>query len=126
MENVRLAQLRAGDDCQLVVGYVAAQGDHYLAVYAYNDGQLSTILEQSYEQYLVEDITGGGSQDLILMSTQEDGGVQIELLTVDKEGGFRLCIGGGRSWLRPAQLSGAGRLDGHFRQQSGQCAAPFR
>ena len=39
---------------------------------------------------------------------------------------FRLCIGGGRSWLRPAQLSGAGRLDGHFRQQSGQCAAPFR
>ena len=89
VENVRLAQLRAGDDCQLVVGYVAAQGDHYLTVYAYNDGQLSTILEQSYEQYLVEDITGGGSQDLILMSTQEDGGVQIELLTVDKEGGFR-------------------------------------
>ena len=89
VENVRLAQLRAGDDCQLVVGYVAAQGDHYLAVYAYNDGQLSTILEQSYEQYLVEDITGGGSQDLILMSTQEDGGVQIELLTVDKEGSFQ-------------------------------------
>ena len=88
VENVRLAQLRAGDDCQLVVGYVAAQGDHYLAVYAYNDGQLSTILEQSYEQYLVEDITGGGSQDLILMSTQEDGGVQIELLTVDKEYGY--------------------------------------
>lgn len=27
VENVRLAQLRAGDDCQLVVGYVAAQGD---------------------------------------------------------------------------------------------------
>ena len=89
VENVRLAQLRAGDDCQLVVGYVAAQGDHYLAVYAYNDGQLSTILEQSYEQYLVEDITGGGNQDLILMSTLEDGGVQIELLTVDKEGSFQ-------------------------------------
>ena len=85
----RRDQLQPGDASQLVVGYVAAQGDHYLAVYAYNDGQLSTILEQSYEQYLVEDITGGGSQDLILMSTQEDGGVQIELLTVDKEGGFR-------------------------------------
>lgn len=27
VENVRLAQLRAGDDRQLVVGYVAAQGD---------------------------------------------------------------------------------------------------
>ena len=89
VDSVGLAQLQPGDASQLVVGYVAAQGDHYLAVYAYNDGQLSTILEQSYEQYLVEDITGGGSQDLILMSTQEDGGVQIELLTVDKEGGFR-------------------------------------
>ena len=89
VENVRLAQLRAGDDCQLVVGYVAAQGDHYLAVYSYTDGELSTILEQQYQQYLVEDITGGGSQDLILMSTLEDGGVQIELLTVDKEGSFQ-------------------------------------
>ena len=72
-----------------MVGYTAAQGDHYLAVYSYTDGVLSTILEQQYQQYLVEDITGGGNQDLILMSTLEDGGVQIELLTVDKEGSFQ-------------------------------------
>ncbi len=52
-------------------------------------GTLSTILEQQYEQYLVENITGGSSQDLILMSTQEDGSVQIELLTADREGSFR-------------------------------------
>ncbi len=72
-----------------MVGYTAAQGDHYLAVYFYTDGVLSTILEQQYQQYLVEDITGGGNQDLILMSTLEDGGVQIELLTVDKDGSFQ-------------------------------------
>ena len=89
VENVSLAQLQDTDSCQLVVGYTAAQNDHYLAVYSYQDGTLSTILEQQYQQYLVEDITGGGSQDLILMSTQEDGGVQIELLTVDKEGSFQ-------------------------------------
>ena len=89
VETVSLAQLRSGNASQLVVGYVAAQGDHYLAVYAYNEGELSAILEQPYEQYLVEDITGGGSQDLILLSTREDGGVQIELLTVDKEGAFQ-------------------------------------
>ena len=89
VESVGLAQLQPGDATQLVVGYTAAQGDHYLAVYSYTDGVLSTILEQQYQQYLVEDITGGGNQDLILMSTLEDGGVQIELLTVDKEGGFR-------------------------------------
>ena len=37
----------------------------------------------------MEDITGGGSEDLILMSTLEDSGVQIELLTVDKDGSFQ-------------------------------------
>ena len=89
VESVGLAQLQPGDATQLVVGYTAAQGDHYLAVYSYTDGVLSTILEQQYQQYLVEDITGGGNQDLILMSTLEDGGVQIELLTVDKEGCFQ-------------------------------------
>ena len=89
VDSVGLAQLQPGDASQLVVGYVAAQGDHYLAVYSYTDGELSTILEQQYQQYLVEDITGGGSQDLSLMSTLEDGGVQIELLTVDKEGSFQ-------------------------------------
>ena len=89
VENVSLARLQPGGANQLVVGYMAAQGDHYLAVYSYTDGVLSTILEQQYQQYLVEDITGGGSQDLILMSTLEDGGVQIELLTVDKEGSFQ-------------------------------------
>ena len=89
VESVGLAQLQPGDATQLVVGYTAAQGDHYLAVYSYTDGVLSTILEQQYQQYLVEDITGGGNQDLILMSTLEDGGVQIELLTVDNEGSFQ-------------------------------------
>ena len=89
VESVGLAQLQPGDATQLVVGCTAAQGDHYLAVYSYTDGVLSTILEQQYQQYLVEDITGGGNQDLILMSTLEDGGVQIELLTVDKEGSFQ-------------------------------------
>ena len=89
VESVGLAQLQPGDATQLVVGYTAAQGDHYLAVYSYTDGVLSTILEQQYQQYLVEDITGGGNQDLILMSTLEDGAVQIELLTVDKEGSFQ-------------------------------------
>ena len=89
VENVRLAQLQSGSGCQLVVGYVASQGDRYLAVYSYAGGEVTAILEQSYEQYLVEDITGGGHQDLILMSTLEDGGVQIELLTVDRDGIFQ-------------------------------------
>ncbi len=89
VDNVRLAQLQDGDATQLVVGYLSAQGDSYLAVYSYQNGTVNAILEQSYEQYLVEDITGGGNEDLILMSTLEDGGVQIELLTVDRDGQFQ-------------------------------------
>ena len=89
VDNVRLAQLQAGGTAQLVVGYAASQDDHYLAVYSYENGEVSAILEQAYEQYLVEDITGGGNEDLILMSTQEGSGVQIELLTVDKDGRFQ-------------------------------------
>ena len=89
VDNVRLAQLQDGSSMQMVVGYLASQGDSYLAVYSYENGQVSAILEQSYEQYLVEDITGGGNQDLILMSTLEDGGVQIELLIVDRNGTFQ-------------------------------------
>ena len=75
VDNVRLAQLQDGGAVQLVVGYLASQGDSYLAVYSYEHGEVNAILEQSYEQYLVEDITGGGNEDLILMSTLEDGGV---------------------------------------------------
>ena len=89
VDNVGLAHLQDGSAAQLVVGYLASQGDSYLAVYSYENGHVTAILEQSYEKYLVEDITGGGNQDLILMSTLEDGGVQIELLTVDKEGSFQ-------------------------------------
>ena len=134
VESVGLAQLQPGDATQLVVGYTAAQGDHYLAVYSYTDGVLSTILEQQYQQYLVEDITGGGNQDLILMSTLEDGGVQIELLTVDKEGSFQQVAVMGLSANRfagcasvAAGVGADGRhwLDRHFRQQSGQRAAAF-
>ena len=43
---------------------------------------LYQLLRQLYRQ-------GGGNEDLILMSTLEDGGVQIELLTVDRDGMFQ-------------------------------------
>ena len=69
VDNVRLAQLQDGSSMQMVVGYLASQGDSYLAVYSYENGQVSAILEQSYEQYLVEDITGGGNQVMMLTAS---------------------------------------------------------
>ena len=118
VDNVRLAQLQDGAATQLVVGYLAAQGDSYLAVYSYQDGTLSTILEQQYEQYLVENITGGSSQDLILMSTLEDGGVQIELLTVDKDGRFQqvavMALSGDKFSGCASVAAGAGADGRHY------------
>ena len=76
VDNVRLAQLQDGAATQLVVGYLAAQGDSYLAVYSYENGTVNAILEQSYEQYLVEDITGGGNEDLFAVAPSVfDGGL---------------------------------------------------
>ena len=66
VENVSLAQLQDTDSCQLVVGYTAAQNDHYLAVYSYENGTVNAILEQSYEQHLVEDITGDADHFLYI------------------------------------------------------------
>ena len=74
------------------------------------------------------------------MSTLEDGGVQIELLTVNRDGSFQqvavmglsadkfsgcASVAAGLGTGRPT-LSGAGRLDRHFRQQSGYGAPALR
>ncbi len=89
VDSVRFARLQDGGADQIVVGYTASQEDQYLAVYSYENGEILSILERPYSQYLIEDITGSGYEDLIVMSTDEAGVVMIELLTADREGGFR-------------------------------------
>ncbi len=89
VDTVSFARLQEGGGNQIVVGYTASQEDNYLAVYVYEDGGITPILAETYDQYLVENITGNGYEDLIIMSTDEEGAAQIELLTSDREGGFR-------------------------------------
>ncbi|GJN64689.1 hypothetical protein [Faecalibacterium gallinarum] len=89
VDSVRFAHLQEGGADQIVLGYAASPEEYYLAVYSYADGQILSILEQPCEQYLIEQITSKSCEDLILMGTSEEGGVQIELLTSDREGGFR-------------------------------------
>ena len=90
VENVRLAQLQDTDSChQLVVGYTAAQGDHYLAVYSYQNGTLSI-----HSGAAVRAVSGGEYHRRRQSGSDPDvhaGGrrVQIELLTADREGRFR-------------------------------------
>ncbi len=82
VESVSTAAL-AGDDqvgTQLLVGYGTAQGDRYLTVYTYSDVTLTAVLETSYSEYLLADITGSGTLDLVIVQDGEKG-VQVELLT---------------------------------------------
>ena len=89
VDTVRFAHLQEGGANQIIVGYTAQQEDNYLAVYAYQDGRLEAIFAEPYDQYIVEDITGTGYEDLILLGTDEEGTAQIKLLSSDREGGFR-------------------------------------
>ncbi len=107
VESVRFAKLQDIDADQIVVGYSSSQGDEYLAVYAYKDGAVETILEEPYGQYLIEDITGTGHEDLVLLSTDEEGAVQIELLTADRDGSFQQVAVTG---LSPDRFTGCASL----------------
>lgn len=86
VESVRLASLRGGSENQIMVGY-STQGDEYLAVYTYENGELQTILQQTYTQYIVEDITGSGGEDLVLLSDDAAAEkLQVQLLTAGEDG----------------------------------------
>ena len=89
VDTVRFARLQEGGADQILVGYTAQQEDNYLAVYAYEDGQIEAILAEPCGQYIIEDITGTGYEDLVLLGADETGAAQIQLLTSDREGGFR-------------------------------------
>jgi hypothetical protein len=90
VESVSFARLQDSAADQIVVGYAATQGDEYLAVYACLNGEVETLLEQPYSQYLIEDITGTGHEDIVLLRAgDEETPVQIELLTADREGNFQ-------------------------------------
>ncbi len=82
---LEFAAMQADDTQQIVVTF-QAQGEKYLAVYAFQEGWLSTVFQQPCSQYLIEDITGTGTDNLILITTDEAGMLQMELLTFTEDG----------------------------------------
>ncbi len=83
--TLAFASMQEGDAQQIVATF-QAQGAQYLAVYDYQDGWLTTVFQQPYNQYLMEDITGTDTDDLILISTSEGGALQMELFTFTGDG----------------------------------------
>ena len=91
VEVFSAAHLRDSVSQQLIAGYTSAQGDSYLVVYRYADGQLTTVISQSYTHMILADFTGkGDTQDLVLALPAESdfGGVALQLLT-NVDGEFR-------------------------------------
>lgn len=81
VDSVGMAALHAEGGTQLLVGYSAPSGEKYLAVYLYHDDRLSEVMERPYSQYEVQDITGSGMQDLIVIGPQSQEGLEVQLLT---------------------------------------------
>ena len=59
VESVSLAAMDSSPAQQLLVGYTSSRGDQYLSVYAYQERTLHTVLQQSYDGWLLADVTGG-------------------------------------------------------------------
>ena len=117
VDTVRFARVQEGGANQIVVGYNASQEVSYLAVYAYTEGRIQAILAEPYDQYLIEDITGTGYEDLVLMGTDEQGADQIKLLISDREGGFRQASVMG---LSPDKFTGCASLAAGMGAYGGQ------
>lgn len=85
VESVDMAAMHEKGGIQLLVGYSTATGEKYLAVYSYQDGTLSEVMERPYSQYELQDITGSGLKDLILIGPETGDGLNVQLLTTNDE-----------------------------------------
>lgn len=87
VHSVTVAELKGTADSQILVGYGSPETGLYLAVYAQGEGGLVNLLQQTYAQLLLADLSGSGAQDLILVLPEnEEGNVDLQLLTSSDEG----------------------------------------
>lgn len=105
VDSVRLALMQGTGAEQIMVGYATA-GDTYLAVYSLRDGKIETVLQQLYNQYLVEDINGDGEDDLIVLSEDSAGKTQVQVLIGEQDAFTQLPV----IELPDAQFSGYASL----------------
>lgn len=81
VESIETASLRGAQGTQLLVGYAAASGEKYLAVYSYQDETLNEVFHQAYSQYELRDISGSGGNDLVIIGPETESGLQLQMLT---------------------------------------------
>ena len=81
VESIETASLRGAEGTQLLVGYAAASGEKYLAVYSYQSETLNEVFHQPYSQYELRDISGSGGNDLVIIGPESGSGLQLQMLT---------------------------------------------
>ena len=89
VDSIDSADIQGGAGSQLIVGYGSTQGDRYLAVYTYGNETLEPVHQQAYSRYLLQDITGNGKQDILIVSPNTEAALNVQLLT-NLEGQFQL------------------------------------
>ena len=101
VDSISTAAMSGDGGMQLLVGYVGTGGEKYLSVYAYQGHTLTQVMEQAYSQYELQDITGSGLKDLILIGPQSGDGVKVQLLTAI-QGELTMAQ---ELWLGPGRFS---------------------
>ena len=101
VDSMSAAAMSGDGGMQLLVGYVGTSGEKYLSVYAYQEHTLTQVMEQAYSQYELQDITGSGLKDLILIGPQSGEGVKVQLLTAI-QGELTMAQ---ELWLGPGRFS---------------------
>ncbi|TCL57770.1 hypothetical protein [Allofournierella massiliensis] len=101
VDSISTAAMSGDGGMQLLVGYVGTSGEKYLSVYAYQEHTLTQVMEQAYSQYELQDITGSGLKDLILIGPQSGEGVKVQLLTAI-QGELTMAQ---ELWLGPGRFS---------------------
>lgn len=131
------ANLLGDGTLQLVVGF-ATPGftSKALVLYQYADGVLTKILERNYSHYAIDDFTGRGGSDLLVVSAEDNpGGLQLQYIptqdgvfvelpeAVNLSTDFKSCVG-----LYPSRTPEEDRLvvvvDGEL-QNNGMLASQF-
>lgn len=82
VESIATAEMQTTGGTQLLVGYMGASGEKYLAVYSYKDQTLTEVSHMPYSQYELRDLTGSGGMDLVIVGPESGEQLQLQLLTV--------------------------------------------
>lgn len=90
IESISSAELQPGAGQQLLVGYRGGSGEKYLAVYAYEESTLVEVLTMPYAQYQLHPLSNDEASDLIIISSEQNGPMQLQLLTA-QNGQFTLA-----------------------------------